>query len=83
MIVPDYLGIRNFALLMQKFENLLPKIGIIIFAHELKYKLCYGITTVSSDEIFSSIEACEPGARIICTCHVAFVLEPGYAYWGK
>ena len=32
-------------------------------AHELKYKLCYNITRLSSDEIFSSIEACEAGAR--------------------
>ena len=32
-------------------------------AHELKYKLCYGITRLSSDQIFSPIEACEAGAR--------------------
>ena len=51
-------------------------------AHELKYKLCYGITRLSSDEIFSSIEACEAGAHPFCTCTVAFVLEPGHTYLG-
>lgn len=33
-------------------------------AHELKYKLCYGITRLSRDEIFSAIEACEARARL-------------------
>ena len=33
-------------------------------AHELKYKLCYGITRPSRDEIFSAIEACEASARL-------------------
>ena len=52
-------------------------------AHELKYKLCYGITRPSRDEIFSAIEACEASARLFCTCSVAFVLVPGDAYHGQ
>ena len=60
--------------------QIVPKIGIIIMAHELKYKLGYGITRPSPHEFFSSIEACEASARLFCTCPVAFVLEPGDAY---
>ena len=33
-------------------------------AHELEYKLCYCITRLGSDKTFSSIEACEAGARL-------------------